>query len=85
MMIDDDEYEYHSLPITSTADEYKPLGTSGSKWANAPNTSRHTTTTTTTRSLAYLDNDPTLIAPKRPFRPGDQAYQWASNINRQPR
>lgn len=81
MMIDD-EYEQLSMPtnpstpLTTQMSVDTSLGTSASKWASAPNTARHCTTT-----LAYLDNDPTLVAPKRPFRPEHQAYEWASNMD----
>ncbi|KAI8642919.1 PIN domain-containing protein [Parasitella parasitica] len=45
----------------------QPGGTQESKWAKA--TSSHRTYRNTTSTPAYLNNDPTLTAPKRPYRP----------------
>jgi hypothetical protein len=75
MMVDDD-YAYISLPANTITDTTldKSQGTSASKWANAPYTSHKNS-----KPLAYLDNDPTLVAPKRPFRPEHHSYSWAAN------
>ncbi|CAO0800098.1 unnamed protein product [Mucor circinelloides] len=62
MMIDDDIEGYS----TQQPPALKLGGTHDSKWAKAT-TSQHSYRDTS--SPAYLDDDPTLTAPKRPYRP----------------
>lgn len=72
MMIDE---EVTSKPVT--AKDLKD-GTEKSKWANA---SSELTYPRPRRNRfeepAYLDDDPTLTAPRRPFRPEHVSYSWA--------
>ncbi|RCI06512.1 hypothetical protein CU098_011399 [Rhizopus stolonifer] len=60
MMIDDE--------FTHMSDSF---GTQYSKWAKA----QHTRHRHNQEPPAYLDNDPTLIAPKRPYRPEHGVYK----------
>jgi hypothetical protein len=64
MMIDDDFVGYDDKPKTTI----QLGGTHDSKWAKSTSRQSHRNNTTIS-SPAYLDNDPTLIAPKRPYRP----------------
>ncbi|KAG2195470.1 hypothetical protein INT46_003421 [Mucor plumbeus] len=64
MMIDDDFVGYDDKPKTTI----QLGGTHDSKWAKSTSRQSHRNNKTIS-SPAYLDNDPTLIAPKRPYRP----------------
>lgn len=65
MMIDDDIVGYDDKPTTTI----QLGGTHDSKWAKATTSRQSYINNTTISSPAYLNNDPTLIAPKRPYRP----------------
>lgn len=66
MMVDDDLVAFNNTQPTT-----RPLklgGTQDSKWAKAT-TPRHSYRDTALSTPAYLDDDPTLTAPTRPYRP----------------
>ncbi|KAL9542970.1 hypothetical protein MBANPS3_008334 [Mucor bainieri] len=66
MMIDDDLVGINSAQQATTP--LKLGGTHDSKWAKAA-PPRHSYRDTALSTPAYLDDDPTLTAPRRPYRP----------------
>ncbi|GAN10452.1 hypothetical protein MAM1_0356d09993 [Mucor ambiguus] len=66
MMIDDDLVDISNVQQATTP--LKLGGTHESKWAKAI-TPRHSSRDTASSTPAYLDDDPTLTAPRRPYRP----------------
>lgn len=74
MMIDDDFVPNAQKEVTVK----KALGGVGdSIWANAPSQPPSFRRPRYEEAPAYLDNDPTLVAPSRPFRPEHTSYSWA--------
>jgi hypothetical protein len=77
MMIDDDEI--YSIKPAAQPSSPKLKGTSDSMWANAPSDNYGRRHRKSFKEPAYLDNDPTLVAPKKP--PQNLTY---SNSNYKP-
>lgn len=73
MMVDDDELQWPSQTQQFTQ------GTSDSKWAKAQNSTYGNRRRGSSPTLAYLDDDPTLVAPKKP--PQENLIYSNSNHN----